>query len=241
MRKPSLTVISFGVVVASIPIFSGSFEAMAQARSRESRPSDPAGRVSASSIAPRTTRTLRDAWTPELIRATVIHIEAAMEELQALEAPPVRHGKPIPIAGTCHGEPLTSVIERSFAMSRARDLLSGKALSCYVANYLGCPVGPWIGKSASSYYTPEMKAFTRSKVTIVEQTEDRVVADVVEADTEQIYNDVLGEWDDANSKYVEFPDEVLARYTNVSRYTLTRAGYVWRISDRKSPFKWECR
>jgi hypothetical protein len=185
-----------------------------------------------------------DAWTPTRVRSFVLEVEREMQTLERLQAPHDGRENLVPatVTGTCRGEPITEGIEVAVAIPRIERFVSGKVLPCYVATYLGCTYGRWIARSFSSFYGPDMKPFTRSKVTIIEQTPDRVVADVVEAAMEAVTNGVIGEWDDEISKYVEPTDEELNVYKDVSRYTITRGSDgVWRISDRKPPFKWECR
>jgi hypothetical protein len=239
--KVSWTMFSLAVVAAAISFVPDAPEVMAQVKSPESRPPAPRSTsVAGSSAAARALPAKSGEWTPERVRAFVLHVESEMERLQELQVLEDRQGKPS-VDGTCHDEPVTDVLKASFVLPRVRGFVTGKALPCYVATYLGCTFGAWIGRSFSSVYMPGNRPFPRSKVTIVEQRADRVVADVVEAAVEEVTNGVIGEWDDAISKYVEHSDELLSQYKEVSRYTITRGtDGVWRISDRKPPFKWEC-
>jgi hypothetical protein len=181
-------------------------------------------------------------WTPARVRTFVLRAEAEMEKLQSLQFPEGWDRRAPLDVGTCHENPIAGVIGKSFALPRLQAVLSASALGCYTATYLGCTVGAWIGRSIDSEYGPGTKPFTRSKVTIVEQTPNRVVADVVEADSEEVFDGVIAEWNDRIGKLVPYTDEELAQYKEVSRYTITLgADGVWRISDRKPPFEWECR
>jgi hypothetical protein len=181
-------------------------------------------------------------WTPERVRSLVLHAESEMEALQELNYPVGWSYNSGPVVGTCYGSPVEGLNKASIIMPRVRGVVTGKALPCYVATYLGCTVNGWIGFTERASHGPGYKPFTRSKVTIVEQSPERVVADIVEASSEEVLHGVIGEWDDAISKYIEHTDAELVPYKQVSRYTITRgADGVWRISDRKPPFEWECR
>jgi hypothetical protein len=149
---------------------------------------------------------------------------------------------PPAVSGTCHGENVVAVVKRSEALTRVSGLLQEPALSCYLTTYLGCNVGDWLGVGLSSEWGPETKPFTRSKVTIVEQTDVRVVADVQEIAFEQVEKGIAGDWIATDHPH-PYTDQELAPYPNTgSRYTISKgADGVWRISDRKPPFAWECK
>jgi hypothetical protein len=129
--------------------------------------------------------------------------------------------------GKCYGE--TAVLRRlkvSEVMPRLEARLSGRALDCYVASYYGCRVGDWFGSAGVSSYGPSHVIYRKSPVKIVEQTPDRVIADVTEANYEALAQGSIDRRDQSHS-----------------RYTLTRDGKgVWRVIDRVPAFEqWECR
>jgi len=175
-----------------------------------------------------------DKWTPDRVRAFVLRAEGEMQQLmiEQLKAFKKFHG-------TCHGMEVYAGINKSIAMSRIRAVMAGKALSCYVASYLGCSQGDWIIRGGQC--TMVRRPFTRSKVTIVEQTADRVVADVAEATYDDLDKFVAGIALDGDYELRPFTDAEVDAVKDSSRYTITRGSDgVWRISDRKPSFKWLC-
>jgi len=142
--------------------------------------------------------------------------------------------------GMCQGAEVHGGIKKSVAMPRIQAMVTGKALTCYVASYLGCSDGDWI--VASSRVVNVRGPFTRAKVTIIEQTAERVVADVAEVPVEDLAyltaRVVEGDDDDEGRPYT---DAEVAAVKHRSRYTITRGSDgVWRISDRVPSFKWIC-
>jgi hypothetical protein len=141
---------------------------------------------------------------------------------------------------TCRGESVDYAVKKGVVTASVSDYVEGRALSCYVATYLGCTYGEWIAQARSGY-GPDTRAFTLSKVTIIEQTSNKIVADVTEASPENLQDGVLGEWDDAKGEWIPWKGDLSAYDKQVSRFTLTRGrDGLWRISDRKPPFKWIC-
>jgi hypothetical protein len=110
---------------------------------------------------------------------------------------------------------------------------TGQALRGYLATFLGCRLGDSIASAGLSINPPVALTFQEAKAAIIEQTPDRVVAEVGEAEFNMIKKGKLDP-DEADGK---------AEFLHKSRYTLTRdANDVWRISDRVPSFKeWECR
>lgn len=148
-------------------------------------------------------------------------------------------GKRLPVVGVCRGEGVEMVIKKSEAVRRVRAVIAEPALSCYLTTYLGCDLGAWIGRSSVSLWGPSIRPFTLSNVTIVEQTESRVVADVQEIAFEQVENGIAGDWTATEHPH-PYTANVLASYPNDgSRYTIVRgADSVWRVSDRKPGDSW---
>jgi len=172
-----------------------------------------------------------DAWTPERVRAFVLNVEREMEKLQKQQY----EADSPSLAGSCRGYAIGAAIKKSVAMSRIQALMTGKAAACYVGSYLGCEAGEWIGASQGESLGPEEKPFTLSKVTIIEQSPERVVADVNEAAFELVENGVLMDEDPWR------PAKDVSWATDKSRYTITRGkDGRWRIADRKPSFAWTC-
>lgn len=175
-----------------------------------------------------------DKWTPDRVRAFVIRAEGEMQQLmiEELKAYKKVHGK-------CHGMKVYAGINKAIVMPRIQAVMAGKALSCYVASYLGCSQGDWIIRG--SQCTMVRMPFTRSKVTIIEQTADRVVADVAEATYDDLDRFVAGITPDGDYESRPFTDAEVDAVKTSSRYTITRGSDgAWRISDRKPSFKWLC-
>ena len=175
-----------------------------------------------------------DQWTPDRVRAFVLRAEGEMLHLavEQLKARPS-------FKGTCHGFDVYVAVKKSVAMPRIQAMVTGKVLSCYVASYLGCSQGDSIARS--NHLIMIRRPFTRAKVTIIEQTADRVVADVTEASTDDlaflIAQVVEGDSDESRP----YTEAEVAAVKDSSRYTITRGSDgVWRISDRKPSFKWIC-
>jgi hypothetical protein len=175
-------------------------------------------------------------WTPDQVRRFVLGVERLMDGLYLAQA----EGEHPELAGTCRGYPMSRAIKRSVALSRMHGFVGGKALRCYLATYLGCDAGPWIGRPTADAVGPELRPFKRAKVTIVEQTPDRVVADVTEIPTDDLFDGdakvYLGE-DDVRP----YTEAEIAGVKDASRYTITRVnGWMWQITDRKPSFPWVC-
>jgi len=175
-----------------------------------------------------------DKWTPDRVRAFVLHVEGGMLHLAVEQLKAHRR-----FQGTCQGSAVHGGNEKSVAMPRIQAMVTGKALSCYVASYLGCSDGDWI--VGSTHLVNIRRPFTRAKVTIIEQTADRVVADVAEVSTDDLAfltaQVVEGDSDESRP----YTDAEVAAVKDASRYTITRGSDgVWRISDRVPSFKWIC-
>lgn len=179
--------------------------------------------------------------TPERVRDLVLLLEREMDALVDREL----RTYPTHLSGarTCHGTPVDNVIKKADATRSVRSLLQEPALSCYLTTYLGCDLGTWLGIDISpdGRFPVEYKPFSLSKVTIVEQTSDRVTADVQEISFEDVDNGVAGNWTDEEPR--PYTSKDLEKWKlKTSRYTISKgADGVWRISDRKPPFAWECK
>lgn len=198
----------------------------------------PSRSADATAPAQRTPGSATPSWTADQVRDFVLGVERELTKLQKLEFQ--SKPKPLPTNGTCDGEPLEWVIQTSVVMPRLKAMIGGKALPCYVTTYLGCAFGAWIGRGVASQWGPLTLPFTLSKVTIVEQTPAKVVADVVEAPIESIYDGVAKE-SDGDGHTRPSTEEEMSGYTTTSRYTITRGkDGVWRVTDRKPPYPWQC-
>jgi hypothetical protein len=155
-----------------------------------------------------------DVWTPQRVRTFVVKVEHEMGRL-ALAV-----GQSHLLRGSAAWE---SWINKSIAPHMLARL-EGEALVSYSDAYLRS-------------WGAEFRPFNRSKVTIIEQTADRVVADVTELYYE---NDFDGEAKCCMSDVhqVPFTEAEIAALKDASRYTITRGkDRVWRISDRKPTFR----
>ncbi len=122
-----------------------------------------------------------------------------------------------------------------------RNFATGGALACYLGNYLGCFDGEWLASRCPTRYRPAGLPFKRSKVTIVEQTADRVVAEVGEVVYTEVFQGVpmVSQGEDELSR--PFTDAEIAAVKDWSRYTIVKGkDGVWRISDRKTSYGWFC-
>jgi hypothetical protein len=174
-------------------------------------------------------------WTSDRVRAFVLRVESEMDKLIDEQVA----GRNPHLDGTCVGYVIDHAIKKSVALPRVAGMITGKVLACYVASYLGCDAGAWIASSEGLSLVVKRKPFTLSKVTILEQTPDRVVADVVEADLGVLQKGVRV---DRFTLRPLMADEVgELGTTGKSRYTITRGkDGTWRISDRKPSFEWLC-
>jgi len=176
--------------------------------------------------------------TSENVLALLIQLDNEMLNMAAFAYTATPENKR-PMVGPCAGKMRPGLIESARVLPRFKTYLTGKALSCYVVNYLGCDTGKWIGEISEDSH--EMfYPFKGARVTIVERAPDRVVADVVEASQESVFDGVYG-YAEEGGKVVELPAEEKARETNSSRYTFVRdAAGVWRVADRKASWDWSC-
>jgi hypothetical protein len=135
--------------------------------------------------------------------------------------------------GECYGDSAFPIGLATEIVPVLETRLTGQALRCYVASYFGCRMGDWIASAGVSRDGgPRALSFNESRTTILEQTPDRIVAQMSEAPSDMVLQGKVIK--DADGK---------TEHKHSSRYTLTRdAKGVWRISDRIPSFKeWECR
>jgi hypothetical protein len=155
-----------------------------------------------------------DVWTPQRVRTFVVKVEREMEKLALA-------------VGESHLPRRSAAFESWFNKSVAPRMLAcleGEALVSYSHAYLG-------GRGA------EFRPFNRSKVTIIEQTADRVVADVTEIYVENEF-DGEAKCCMGDDHLVPFTEAEIAAVKDSSRYTIARGkDGVWRISDRKPTFR----
>jgi len=215
-RRAVAALVGFGLLLAGV----GGAPLAAAEATKPTKPAKPA----------------KQEWTPDRVRRFVLGVDRLMDGLYMAQA----EGERPDLAGTCRGYAMSRAIKRSVALSRMHGFIGGKALNCYLATYLGCDAGPWIGRPTADAVGPELRPFKRSRVTIVEQTPDRVVADVTEIPTDDLFEGdakvYLGE-DDVRP----YTEAEIAAVKDVSRYTITRvSGWMWQISDRKPSFPWVC-
>jgi len=174
-----------------------------------------------------------DTWTPERVRAFVLKVEREMEAVQTIEG----EVKIPRMEEPCWGRSADLGIKKSVVYRRLDNYLEGHAALCYVLTYLGCPMGEWIARPLGNFPGPLYKPFKRSKVTIIEQTADRVVADMTELYFEDDF-DGDAKWYVGEDHVEPFTEAEIAAVKDSSRYTITRGkDGVWRISDRKPTFR----
>lgn len=196
------------------------------------QPTDPAAPVLPAAATPSARHD--PPWTPDRVRTFVLGIHLATREfLGGL----FKKREPSVMLGDCYdSEGVRSLAKKADILAFLEKRITDPALPCYVASYFGCTVGDWIGNAGVAVHGgSDLEPFTESRVTIVEQTPDRVVADILEAPMELVIDGVL-------DREQLGPGEE-ANINTISRYILSRdqAG-VWRISDRQVTFElWECR
>jgi hypothetical protein len=172
-------------------------------------------------------------WTPERVRELVLGVHLSIEKVVD---DLTRKRDRAKILGECYGgESAGALAKTADVLPLLEQQITGPALPCYLASYFGCTIGEWIGRAGIAKVGPGFVPFTRSRVTIVEQTPERVVADVIEADINAVI--------DGEINRAEISEKIEATLKEKSRYTLTRdPGGTWRISDRQPSFNdWECR
>ena len=170
------------------------------------------------------------AWTPERVRQFVVDTEElvfkqrnrALEKHQGDQA-----------SGECYGKPAYPMGKASEIVPILESRLTGRALQCYLASFFGCRQGDSIASAGVSLDGPSAVPFYEAPAAILEQTADRIVAEVGEAEFNMVLQGKL------DPKQADGKTE----FKHKSRYTLIRdAKDVWRISDRTPSFKaWECR
>jgi len=253
VRIAMSTVVALFCTVGCLTHSSHSAERAASAPTRSAAP--PAAKA---------TRPTPRQWTPDRVRAFVLKAHTDTQDLRReLLLPRFMRNEPVRDMGTCFGDnAAVALAKTSVIVPRLREYLTGLALQCYLSTYFGCTIGDWVAYAGmAAEGAPDMVPFTRSKVTILEETRDRVVADVIEADALDVtLNGILRlpepELVDPNEpdrKYsaeerraIEASRDVseaqMAEYKQKSRYTLSRdSAGVWRISDRQPTWQWECR
>jgi hypothetical protein len=183
---------------------------------------------------PAPARPAEPAWTPERVNSFVVEVDQAAQKLAYEVASKIAKDPERKLLGSCYDEPAADLGPASAIVPQLEQRLTGAALDCYLATYFGCRVGDRIASAGVAQHGPGGAPFRGAKVTLVEASADQVVADVDEAD----YNDVL---DGGRLNKDETGD--MTSFGIHSRYTLSRDGAgTWRISDRKPSFKeWECR
>jgi hypothetical protein len=170
------------------------------------------------------------AWTVDRVRQFVVDTEqmALNERGRAL-----KQHQNAQADGQCYGEAAYPMGKASEIVPVLETRLTGKALRCYLATFFGCQRDGLIASAGVSLNEPTALAFHEAPAKILEQTPDRIVAEVGEAEFNMVLDGHL------DPKQADGKAELLHK----SRYTLTRdAKGVWRISDRIPSFKdWECR
>jgi hypothetical protein len=169
-------------------------------------------------------------WTEERVRQFVVETDQQLLEARGEADAKNRDARAI---GQCYGDDAFPMGKASHFLPLLEGRLTGRALNCYLATYFGCRLGDMIASAGFSRLVPPVIPFFEARAAIIEQSPDRVVAEVGEAE----YNMVL------KGKLVPAQADGKSEYKFKSRYTLTRdAQGVWRIADRVPSFsEWECR
>jgi hypothetical protein len=169
-------------------------------------------------------------WTAARVRTFVLELQRSIDKLVDQGHEGMADKK---VVGKCYGQDATAFLEAKQVEPVLAARVTGKALPCYLASYFGCRVGDWFALAGVAATTVGKQPFTKSKVTVVEQTADHVVADVREVDGTIL---TAGAIDTGRGGATNEP-------TVVTRYEFVRDGKgVWKISDRQVTFKeWECR
>jgi hypothetical protein len=177
----------------------------------------PAAKKSAAPASP------SDRWSPERVRGFLLGIQGLIDADIERARKTYKGSDEI---GECYGESAIRYLKTAEVLPRLQTRLTGRALDCYVASYYGCQIGEWLAVAGVASNGPSHIVYPKSPVKVIQQSADRVVADVTEANYEALAQGSVGRRDQSHS-----------------RYTLTRDSQgVWRVSDRVPAFEqWECR
>ena len=138
------------------------------------------------------------------------------------------------VVGRCHDSDAIELAPKGEILPALEARVGGKALPCYIRYYFGCVVGDVVAAVASDApFGPNLVPYRDSKVTVIEATPTRVVADVQELIA------------DAESGGKPFLDNIGVNEDpfRTSRYVLERSDDGrWRITDRVPPEEdaWRC-
>ena len=171
------------------------------------------------------------AWTPERVRQFVVDTEKLAFGLRDKLLEKHMNAQS---TGECYDDSAFPIGLATEIVPVLETRLTGQALRCYVASYFGCRLGDWIASAGVSRDGgPRRVSFYEARSTILEQTPDRIVAEVGEAPSDDV----------DHGKLSPRKEDGKSEFNDKSRYTLIRDEKgVWRISDRIPSFKeWECR
>src|SRR4051812_32590079 len=83
-------------------------------------------------------------WTPERVRTFIVNIERRFDQIWEASHPDNYWEKKLPTVGACYGKPARGLLKVSRVMPQVEAMITGKALPCYVATYLGCTLDGWL-------------------------------------------------------------------------------------------------
>jgi hypothetical protein len=171
-------------------------------------------------------------WTEATVRAFLLELQRTIDSLVSAG----HEGAESRVLGKCYGEGAIASIKAAAVRPPIEARVGGNALPCYLASYFGCQIGDRFALAGVANSGIGNQPYDKSKVTIVEQTADRVLADVVEVSATALTDGALDYGRGASD----------SEPTVTTRYELTRdpkaAKAIWRVTDRKVTFKdWECR
>jgi hypothetical protein len=92
-------------------------------------------------------------------------------------------------AGECYGDSAFPVGLATEIVPVLETRLTGQALRCYLASYFGCRLGDSIASAGVSRAGIPAASFLEAKTAILEQTPDRIVAEVGEAEFNMVNTD----------------------------------------------------
>jgi hypothetical protein len=190
-------------------------------------------RVPAGAAAKPTLRTPGVAWTADRVRGFVLETHQLMDR-QVRNAYKTFDGRKA--MGQCYGEPAKGLVKTAVVLPALEPRLQGKALQCYLSSYFGCRVGDWLAVAGVALRGPSHAPHADSAVKLIEQTTEKVVAEITEVSTDLLRAGVLDK--------SRIPAGQNIKDFNVqTRYILARdAKGAWRIAEREpASGDWECR
>ena len=112
------------------------------------------------------------------LRAVVVEAHIGLRRHRSTISRTVSHDH---VMGTCFADqPAAKSVSLTDARWSVDRFVTGPARQCYLASYFGCTIGDWVARAGLARSGPAFGPHYRSNVVIVEQTPNRVIADVSE-------------------------------------------------------------